>query len=679
MCLLCDPVRSVPLPADTAREARRRKVSYMEPTDESERYISPANGGSGQEPDAQAIDENAMDSRSQDEEKPQPYPAGDTAAQTVPSSRGESHERESDERRAPRVEIDVVDGDFVVRGGWRQVTVHTHDDEADEDEVEAEQGTLRFSWLPDGSELRVPDGTEIEVRRIEGDLKARDLDGVLMVHHVGGDVRLEGMAAVDLLQTDGDLIAEHGGALRARLVAGDVVVEHLSGAPILGVVAGELKASHLPGLELRESVGGDTMIEYCGDVSLLGTIGGDLRVERSVVSVSVTAIGGDARLSMVRSASVAAVGGDLSVVGASGPIEISSIGGDVRVRHATGRVRLGTVGGDLDVDEARGGIAAARVGGDASLDTTLGPGAEYLIQAAGDISLRARGEVNARFVAQTFGGEIRTRLPLTVEKGRRRNLVGVLGRGDATVTLRSEGGDISLAATDRIEEEYSMGDEFVGRDPDRETDERSWEGTFGGRRFRVRWDRGPGRAGFHFQGPFGQNEDPDALASQPARDFKFEWEKGRGARMSGEYEERLNEMRDRAERVARRAAEEAQRYAEKATRRARETDWEAVGREVRTAIEKAMGELEETFNQVRRDWDTRRPGGTSGTASRPSAQRVKIEYDDDPDAEAAGAQAAAGSAASRDDADAQRRAILEQLRAGTLTLDEAERKLNELR
>jgi hypothetical protein len=96
-------------------------------------------------------------------------------------------------------------------------------------------------------------------------------------------------------------------------------------------------------------------------------------------------------------------------------------------------------------------VLAGRVGGDVTLDTPLGEGAEYVIRAAGDISLRVRGEVNARFVAQSAGGEVRTRLPLAVEKGRRRNLVGMLGTGSATVTLRSDGGDILITAADSTE------------------------------------------------------------------------------------------------------------------------------------------------------------------------------------------------------------------------------------
>jgi hypothetical protein len=663
----------------------------MEPIDQPEGYATSGGEAGAEEQGASYLGESsAPGPESTPEERAPGAPEGATASETETREATEvageaehepEHEPESEpelhgEPSGPRIQIDVVGGDFSVRGGSRQVVLHAHGGDADEDEVEDSTGTLRFAWLPGDSELQVPDGAEIEVRRIEGDLDGRRLDGILVAHHVAGDVTLEDMAAVELLHVDGDYQASHCGAVRARMVMGDARVANLHRVPLLGTVAGDLRAEHLPGLELRESVGGDVTIMECGDVSLLGTVGGDLHVERSVLTIRASAIGGDARLGAVRAATIAAVGGDLKVSGAPGAIEVSSVGGDVHIRHATALVRLGTVGGDLDAQEVRGGVIARRIGGDATLETSLGEGAEYEIHAAGDISLRVRGEVNARFVAQTFGGEIRTRLPLTVEKGRRRNLVGVLGRGDATVTLRSDGGDISLAATDRIEEEHSMGDEFVGRD--RERDERSWEGSVGGRRFRVSWDRGPGRAGFRFQGPFGENEDPDAMAGGTSRDFNFEWEKGQGPRMSGEYEERLNEMRDRAERVARRAAEEAQRYAEKAARRARETDWEAVGREVRSAIEKAMGELEDTFNQVRHDWETRRPTGTGGSSSRPSAQRVKIEYDDDPDAagaEGAGAQASA----SRDDADAQRRAILEQLRAGTLSLDEAERRLNDLR
>ncbi len=224
-----------------------------------------------------------------------------------------------------------------------------------------------------------------------------------------------------------------------------------------------------------------------------------------------------------------------------------------------------------------------------------------------------------------------------------------------------------------------MSDEYKNqatedRDETKTDESRSWEGNFGGHRFRFRWDKGPDRAGIYFQGPY--SEEGDQKANPGEHDFGFEWERGRGPRTYGEYEARLNELRDRAEQMARRAAEQAQIYAEKAAKRARETDWEAVGREVRSAIEKAMVDLEDAFGQVRKEWETRRPSGESGTG-RPSAQRVRIEQDDEGEPFPSNAGAAASGA--QDDRDAQRRTILEQLRTGSISLDEAERRLNDLR
>jgi hypothetical protein len=440
------------------------------------------------------------------------------------------------------------------------------------------------------------------------------------------------------------------------------------------------------------SIGGDATVEHCHDVRLAGTVGGDLHVEHGEATMRAQTIGGELRLTHLANATAAHVGGDVKAEQLSGGVEINTVGGDARVRVARGVVRLGTVGGDCTIQNAPQGVLVGHVGGDATLDTPLGAGAEFTVRADGDVSLRVRGEVNARFVAQSAGGEVRTRLPLAVEKGRRRNLVGMLGTGSATVTLRSDGGDVFITAADSPEGSIGMGDEFEQKGPEdagqstgtATAGPRTWEGTFGGRRFRVKWDRGPDRAAFHFQGPIPEGEeDPDAVGGPYSRTFGFQWERGQGAHTYGEYEQRLRDLGEKAERVARRAAEQAQHYAERAAQRARETDWEAVGREVRSAIERAMHDLEDAFNQMRSDWETRRSsGGNGGTAgsSRPTAQRVRIEQDDD--SESAHPTAAGGDAAQAEpvsDRDAQRRAILEQLRTGALSIEDAERRLNELK
>jgi DUF4097 and DUF4098 domain-containing protein YvlB len=581
-----------------------------------------------------------------------------------------------------RVEIGFIAGDGSVLGGSNEVFITTSGRREPEGGHTGNDGVLRFAQLPDGSELWVPHGTTVGIRHVDGDLRAGQLDGMVEVQRVDGDMTLHRVAAANLGTIRGDLHATGGEALAVDEVDGDARAEGFRGQVVFGGVRGDLDALDIGKLEVHEGVSGDATITACGGVLIVGAVGGDLELERCTGQVRIVAIGGDVDLRGIAGSAIETIGGDLEIKTARGAIQISTIGGDAEVRDVSGPIHLGVVGGDLDITNAIGGLNVGQVSGDASLDTALGAEAAYNIQAMGDITLRTRGEVNARFVAQTFGGEISTRLPLTVERGRRRHLVGVIGHGDAAVTLRSNGGDIMITASDRMERDF-MSDEYKNQateDREQGTDEsRSWEGNFGGHRFRVRWDKGPDRAGVYFQGPY--SEEGEQKANPGDHDFGFEWERGRGPRTYGEYEARLNELRDRAEQMARRAAEQAQNYAEKAARRARETDWEAVGREVRGAIEKAMVDLEDAFGQVRREWETRRPSGEPGT-NRPSSQRVRIEQDDEgepfPSNAAPSADASAFAGRSQDDREAQRRTILEQLRTGSISLDEAERRLNEL-
>jgi DUF4097 and DUF4098 domain-containing protein YvlB len=619
-------------------------------------------------------------------------------AEAAPSAAA-PNEAAADLPTGPVIEIGLVAGDFSISGGAPGVRLNVPGGYGAEDAEGATQSVIHFSDLPHRSELHVPDGARVRVRRVTGDLRADHLDAMLVVASVGGDAELDRVAVADLQVVDGDLTAERGGSLRAGSVSGDVRIEDFDDACLFESISGDLHAVLVPRLAVSRRIGGDATVEHCHEVTLAGMIGGDLRVEHGEARVRAQSVGGELRLTNLESASAARVGGDLKAEQLGGGVEVNLVGGDARIRVARGSVHLGTVGGDLTLQGTPSGVLAARVGGDATLDTPLGEGAEFSVRAAGDISLRVRGEVNARFVAQSAGGEVRTRLPLVVEKGRRRNLVGMLGTGSATVTLRSDGGDIFITAAESTEGSIGMSDEFEQHGPEEEHQTtgtatggpRTWEGTFGGHRFRVRWDRRPDHAAFHFQGPVPEGEeDPDGVGGPYNRAFGVEWDRGQGARTYGEYEERLRDFGEKAERVARRAAEQAQRYAERAAQRARETDWEAVGREVRTAIERAMRDLEDAFNNMRGEWETRRPGGSgagsSTGGSRPAAQRVRIEHDDE-DTEGTSGTASygatqAGPASEADasgDRDAQRRIILEQLRTGALSIEEAERRLNALK
>ncbi|HEX9037636.1 MAG TPA: DUF4097 family beta strand repeat-containing protein [Ktedonobacterales bacterium] len=572
-----------------------------------------------------------------------------------------------------RIEIGLVEGSLTVIGGADQVTVsarHWHDDI---ETVQLSDG-VRFSRLPGATELHAPDHVTINVREVDGDLHVERLVGAIRVNRVQRDARIEETGSARVTWVGGDLTVERVDQLEIEVSGGDAWLDGVSAYVMLGRVGGDLEARRLGALTVTEAVGGDAQIERCGPVTLEGPVGGDLELRRIEGVVRLTTTGGDLEITDAREVAGRVVGGDLDLDGIAGRAAFETISGDASLTNTFGPVSVGVVGGDLQVERAPGGVTVSRIGGDANLDTLLKPDAKYTINAGGDITLRVRGEANARFVAQSFGGEIHTRLPLTVERGRRRNLVGSLGSGAATVTLQS-GGDITIVAADgdrgadtMSDENDNAGDQPGGPDGV----DRTFEGNVGGRKFRVRVQNGPNRAGFQFKGPFHPEDE------EGAREFNLEWERGRGAHASGEYSEQLDTLRDRAEQLARRAGEEARKYADAAAKRARETDWESVGREVRTTIERAMSDLEDAFGRVRREWEPR--GGSTASSdagARPSsgAQRVRIEQDEQPDAGAAWS----ASASADQDPDAVRRQVLEDLRNGRISLDEAERRLNNLR
>jgi hypothetical protein len=208
-----------------------------------------------------------------------------------------------------------------------------------------------------------------------------------------------------------------------------------------------------------------------------------------------------------------------------------------------------------------------------------------------------------------------------------------------------------------------------------------WEGGLGRSRFRVLWDRGPGYAQFHFQGPFTQNDDPDGIGMPFSSDFGIAWEKEHGARLYGEY---WNNLRGRANRSIHEAAELAQRNAKRALRNIPGNRWRSVGREVRTIAEKALVELEESIANMRQKQSTNQSESqTTKSEKGLKAQRVPIEYEkpDDPfddDSDRDSVDTAFTKPLSKDERDAGRRAILEDLRAGTISLEEAELRLMNL-
>ncbi len=534
-----------------------------------------------------------------------------------------------------RLEIGRADGELEVLG-WDEPHVRIVGLDDEDDEIEPQigsDGRMRLQRIKEDVTITVPRGASLHILSAKDDVAVRGLQGDVRLDAVSGDVQIQEATTVWL------------GA-----VAGDLTIAHCQGDVRLNALSGDLDVRNVGGLEISGALSGDVVIhDVAGEVTIKQGSHGDVQVSHAG-RVSIANMRGDCAIAQAGSVEIGNLNGDLSVQEVESVCEIGNMGGDAQLRTCGGVVTIGNLSGDLKAYDLRGGIAAGMIGGDAHLETPLSKGASYTLRASGDITLRVRGEIHARFVAQTAGGTIQTRLPLTIERGRRRHLVGAIGRAEATVTLQSNGGDISISAADPTQER-TMNDDFV-------TDDGEEAGSgfaHAGHGFGFRWNKHPG--GFRFAAGFGP-DDPDGPGDPRIRSgkgsFPFNWDDAQRA----EYERRIREMSDRTAKAARRAAERASEYAERAARRARETDWEAVGRDVRTSIEHAMGEMERLLEQFRSGASTPRPP-TPPTPPNPPTPPF-------------------ATTRNKDEIDAQRRSILEQLRSGAISLEEAERQLSEL-
>lgn len=499
-------------------------------------------------------------------------------------------------------------------------------------------------------------------------------------HPLRGDVVLAivGDLALKIATVGGDLVAQHlPSALSIDVVQGDASLDDISGAVTLGTVQGDLTGLRLGdditllnvqgdvtldevrGIARIEAVHGDVNVRKCATAEI-SLVAGDLRAQL-VRSLHVSKVQGDVTLTQIDQCQVSSIKGDLTAYEIREVLRIGKVSGDVHLRDLAATVELPAIGGDLAAQEILGGITAS-VSGDAFLESTLAANKAYQVQAA-TIVLRARSPINAQFVALANGGEISTHLPLTVER-HRQHLAGVIGRGEATVTLTATDGDIILDAAGAESARTEESDRSETSNPG----------------FRVHIGHGPNgprinvdssflnaTAGWPFVGGFD-------MSSNVPRDYS-------------EMEKRLQDLGERTSRAARKAAEKFREYADRAAARARDTDWDAVSRDVRTTVERAVGELESTFREIVAEFEapTGTPGATTGAAdpaaAKPTAQRIHI--DTDPVATPAAATATAAGPASdfttgQADRAAKRRAILEQMRSGDLTLEEADEQLKNL-
>ena len=184
--------------------------------------------------------------------------------------------------KTPHIEIGDCMGDLVVRT-WTELAVQAL---GDYEKEEIATGLI-FKATTD-LRLMVPEGAEIRVGNVRGDLLVKGVRGDISIGEISGDAILLNLSHVKAGTIRGDLSAKNvDGTLNLETVYGDAVVRNINGEVASGKVYGDCAVYY---------VTGNVLLGQCmGDINLK-TVNGDVLVNRGHRDANLRNMGGLCRL-----------------------------------------------------------------------------------------------------------------------------------------------------------------------------------------------------------------------------------------------------------------------------------------------------------------------------------------------------------------------------------------------
>src|SRR6266498_1989507 len=229
--------------------------------------------------------------------------------------------------------------------------------------------------------------------------------------------------------------------IKIDAIDGDLSVVGWEGEDILIKTDEDELTLQQNGEEVLLSSTDDVSLRIPRDASLfIQRIGGDASLRGVMGNIEVKEIDNDLSIREAGFVSIDSIQADFSLRGAKGNLYVKSVGGDVSIRDVEGNVTLDSVADDLALRGARGNIKV-NVGADVVVYLEPKADGAYSIVAGDDILLVLKPDANATLTMQ--GDEIDMNWPGIEKQEDVTQRVVVLGNGSAKITL-SAGGDIRV-------------------------------------------------------------------------------------------------------------------------------------------------------------------------------------------------------------------------------------------
>jgi DUF4097 and DUF4098 domain-containing protein YvlB len=180
----------------------------------------------------------------------------------------------------------------------------------------------------------------------------------------------------------------------------------------------------------------------------LTSVSGDVNVAAIGGAAKIKCVSGDVELKAAASADLDIVSGDLTIGNIAGDVHVKGVSGDIDVSAIKGSVDVKTVSGDIklmDVPDAQT-VGVESVSGNITFTGMIKAGGRYEIKVhSGDVRVTIPASASFDLDAKTFSGDIDSDFEITVSgKMSPRELHGTVGKGGATLILKSFSGNIDL-------------------------------------------------------------------------------------------------------------------------------------------------------------------------------------------------------------------------------------------
>ncbi len=179
---------------------------------------------------------------------------------------------------------------------------------------------------------------------------------------------------------------------------------------------------------------------------VVDTIGGDGSIKGIRGGLQISSVGGDLSLVDTNAAKVKSIGGNLIANRVQGDILIDNIGGDGLIDNIKGQLSLQQVGGDVDLEKVDGGINLT-VGGGARLSFNPVSWQAYEIKTGGDISTSIPDDSSVSLSIHSDQEDITVIIGDQDQKLKEKDFSLQLGEGGAPLML-SAGGKVFLTGDD---------------------------------------------------------------------------------------------------------------------------------------------------------------------------------------------------------------------------------------